>query len=229
MWTWIERAQAGDNDAIADLARRYGTPVFCYFQHHGMDRETAEDLTQGFFVKLASGQLLANLKPRVYRFRSFIKRTLSNMLVDVIRRAQADMRRPEGGLACLGNVLEEVPHLEPADGETPDDAFDREYARALLNAVIVRVGSECERDGLGIHFEMFAARYLENPPVGWVEIGMKHGLSGEAVRCRAETVRDRFRRALEQDIRTPDMSDAEFADEIQDLIRAFQSSRRRHW
>ena len=50
------------------------------------------------------------------------------MLIDLIRRAQADIRSPEGGLACLDRLLEEVGELPTAEGETPDDVFDREYA-----------------------------------------------------------------------------------------------------
>ncbi|MDM8007514.1 MAG: sigma-70 family RNA polymerase sigma factor [Phycisphaerae bacterium] len=229
MWSCIERAQGGDQAAITDLARRYGTPVFCYFRQHGMNPEAAKDLTQDLFLKLTRGQLFAKLRPRVYRFRSFLKRALSNMFIDAIRRAQVDIRWPEGGLACLDRVMEGAAQLEPAEGETPEEAFDREYGHTLLSAVIVRVGAECERDGLGVHFEIFAAKHLENPPLGWVEIGPKYGLSADAVRNRAKTVQDRFRKALEEEIRTPDMSDAEFAEEIADLIRAFGRAQRRRW
>lgn len=229
LWTRIERAQEGDQGAIGDLVRRYGTPVFCYFRAHGMERETAQDLTQDFFVKLASGQFFKHLKTRVFRFRSFLKRSLANMLFDFFRRMESDKRKPEGGLACLDHILEGAPDWEPGSGESPEAVLDREYALALLSAVILRVLSECEQDGLQDHFGCFANQFLTDPPLGWAEAGARYGLSAKTARERARTVQARFQKALIEEIRAPDMTEAEVADEIENLIQAFRRSPKRHW
>jgi DNA-directed RNA polymerase specialized sigma24 family protein len=230
MWTCIERAQGGDRAAIAELACRYGTPVFCYFRAHGVEREAAKDLTGDFFLKLASGQFLEHLKPRVFRFRSFLKRSLAHMMVDAVRRKDAEKRGGRGaGLACLDAILERAQHLEPAAGESPETVLDRECAFALLAAVILRVRCECEQDGLSGHFECFADRFLTDPPLSWTTVGAKCGLSADAARERARTVQARFEKTLVEEICEPGMTDADIDDEIGDLIRAFQRSPKRHW
>jgi len=88
--SWLEdpevvlmlRSQAGDQEAFAELQRRYGTRVFGYFCRQLKDRADAEDLTQEVFLRLYRSR--ERYQPRA-RFATWVFHITQNVARNALR------------------------------------------------------------------------------------------------------------------------------------------------
>ncbi|HWT24586.1 MAG TPA: RNA polymerase sigma factor [Solirubrobacteraceae bacterium] len=111
----VERAKAGDADALRFLYLRYADNVYGYVCSILRDEHDAEDVTQQVFAKLLGS--LCRYEPRTVPFSSWIMRVAHNAAIDHMRT-----RRPV--------PVDEVRGPEPAD-----DGSARENLRALCVAL----------------------------------------------------------------------------------------------
>ncbi len=80
-----ERSGAGDNDAFAELVRRYQNRVFRYLKRMVGSEEEARDLTQETFLRVYKALPKWNEQAL---FRSWLFRIASNAAIDELRRRQ---------------------------------------------------------------------------------------------------------------------------------------------
>jgi RNA polymerase sigma-70 factor (ECF subfamily) len=227
-WTNIRHAQGGDEaerrGAMATLVGGYWKPIYCFLRRRGRSDEEAKDLTQGFFQEVVLGRRWLEEADRAKgRFRSFLMVSLDHYARSVHRAGACRKRRPEKGLVPLeGAESFSVP--EPAHRFTPEEAFHRDWAAALLGQVIADVERQCRARGEATHWEMFAARVLRpildgSAPPPMADLCARLGVARAA---RASnmivTVKRRFRSSLENHVRPLVASDAAVAEEIDDLM-----------
>jgi RNA polymerase sigma factor (sigma-70 family) len=127
-WSLVFAAD-GSPDALNDLCARYWSPTYAYVRRCGVDRADAEDLTQAFFGRLLEHRDFAQADPRRGKFRSFLLGALKHFLSNERDRAQAKKRG--GGLE---HVSIDVAVAE--DALTPDQAFDKQWALAVIDAAM---------------------------------------------------------------------------------------------
>src|SRR5438552_4422270 len=84
--------------ALVSLCDGYWYPLYAYIRRRGYPAEQAQDLTQGFFIRVLEGRYLDRADPGKGRFRAFILTSLKFFLSDEADRDRAQQR---GG----GNVL----------------------------------------------------------------------------------------------------------------------------
>ncbi|MFT3829163.1 MAG: sigma-70 family RNA polymerase sigma factor [Opitutaceae bacterium] len=137
-WSLILEAGGGTEAAarasLEVLCQRYWYPVYCYLRQRGNSHHAAEDLAQGFFAHLLACDRLALADPRRGRFRTFVLTALAHYATGEWRRAHAARR---GGAAAPipfePLLADELGAGEPPSPElTPEAAFDRNWARALI-------------------------------------------------------------------------------------------------
>ena len=230
-WTEIFDARSADEprrrEALEHLLRRYWKPVYCYLRCKGYDRETAKDLTQGFFCEVVLGRGLIEKADRAKgRFRTFLLTALGRYTADVRRIEKAKRRTPEGGLVRLEGIdgLKVPGHLH---GATPNEAFEYAWASSLLDHVLAEVAGKCRQRGSATHWEVFRERVLqpimenaESPPLG--RLCEKYGIPKKAkAATMLFTVKRNFRTVLRRHVRQFVASDAEVDDEISHLMRIF--------
>jgi RNA polymerase sigma-70 factor (ECF subfamily) len=80
----VERAQAGDGDAVGELYQRHAPAIFRYLYARVSERATAEDLTGAVFVKMVEG--LPGYEARGKPFVIWLYRIAYARLVDHYRR-----------------------------------------------------------------------------------------------------------------------------------------------
>lgn len=127
---WSLLRQAGHRDRCAEildyLGRNYWKPVYTYIRRRGFKHQDAKDLTQECFVRLASGETLGEAKGQS-RFRNWMRAVAGHVIVDH-RRIEFSLKR--GGRRVVElDALREPVEIEAAG--TPDEAFDREWLRAV--------------------------------------------------------------------------------------------------
>jgi RNA polymerase sigma-70 factor (ECF subfamily) len=162
------------------LAKQYWSPVFHYAQ--ALSRADAEDLTQQFFAMLLARRDLEKLAPERGSFRGFLKTALRNFVTSAARAA---------------SLRSTVPLPEEADLRSPEQAFDREWARGILADAVARL----RKESAPATFEIFREYCLEESGASYADLARRHKVSEDDVRNRLRESRQRMRDILEDLLR----------------------------
>jgi len=230
-WSVVLGARRGadaqaSRSALETLIGAYWRPIYGAFRRRGLEREDAADACQEFFARLLERDDLAHVDPARGRFRSWLFAAVEHFLTGEWRRAGAQKRGGGRAPRSLDAALLER-GLVPEDGETPERAFARDFARALLERTLARLAADYDAAGRGELFEALRAG-LADAGVGptqetQAEIGARLGLSDGAVKVAAYRLRRRYAELLRAEIAEtlPAPADSEAVeDEIRGLFEA---------
>ena len=211
--------------ALEELCRTYWYPLYAYIRHRGYTKEDAEYLTQAFFVRFLQRNYLEGLASERGRFRAFLLAALKHFLANEWDKAQ---RQKRGG---------GVPHLsldwQSADSQfqvaatnelTPDQAFDREWAVALLSKVIELLRSENCLGSKQTQFERLKVFLTTGKgEASYSDAARDLGLEETAVRVAVHRLRKRYRQLLRTEILNTLADPAQVDEELRGLFSAFNA------
>lgn len=220
MWSAI-RAAGSETEAIAGLerlARAYWRPLYVFVRQRGSAHEAAADQVQGFFEHLISHETLADVRRGEVRFRSFLLRCFTNWLSNQ-HRDQTRQKRG-GGVAPLAISEVDPGDTSLADGRSPDQTYDRRWARALVDQVLVQIDAENAERERGDFLQAVRQRVFASDGIApdWEALAEEHGMSHGAVRKAATDMRRRFGVLLREEVRQVVSNDAEVDDELRYLV-----------
>jgi RNA polymerase sigma-70 factor (ECF subfamily) len=157
-WTVVLAAGGGStpqsDHALEELCGTYWFPLYAYVRRRGSSKEDAEDLTQQFFARFLEKNYLNGLDAGRGRFRAFLLAALKHFMANEWDRARAQKRG--GGAVHLSldwQTADTQFQIASASETSPDKAFDREWAVALLGKVIERLAAESAAGGSAAQFE----------------------------------------------------------------------------
>ena len=226
-WTVVraagQRHTPQADHALEELCRTYWFPLYAFVRRRGHAKADAEDLTQTFFARFLEKNYLAGLSAEHGRFRAFLLASVKHFLANEWDRSQTQKRG--GGAAHLSLDWEtaDTKFQVAATAEpSPDRAFDREWALALLSKVIERLQQECEAEGRGKLFaqlKMFlTAGKAESAQA---EVARSLDMEEGAARVAIHRLRKRYRELLRDEI-AQTLSDPAMVElEMQALFGAF--------
>ena len=209
------------DEALATLCETYWYPLYAFLRSRHYSAEDAQDLTQAFFARLLEKQTIRQADPARGRFRSFLLVSLKNFAANERDRAIATKRG--GGVPTLSLEFETAEgrfQMEPPSGDdTPERAFDRHWAFALLDRVMSRLHAETGRSGNPSQFDRLKA-YLtgDQPQMSYAETASALGTSEGAVKVAVHRLRRRFRDLVRDEIAQTLSSPEEIDDELQHLF-----------
>jgi RNA polymerase sigma factor (sigma-70 family) len=204
----------GARDALEALCRTYWYPLYAYARRRGQDRQSAEDLTQGFFALLLERGSVADADPQRGRFRTFLLTAFQRFAANEHERATAAKRG--GGAKPLPLDFDEGESRfsrEPAHDLTPEREYERRFALALLARVLDRVRVERPQDA---DLLPYVGGVGDARP--YAEIAARRGASEDAVKVAVHRLRKRYRECLRTEIRETVAEDADVDDEIRHLL-----------
>ncbi len=216
-WSVVLAAGQSDSgearEALDQLCRLYWRPIYCFVRHRGYKAEDARDLTQEFFARLLSKNSLANVAPSKGRFRTFLLAALKHYLANEWDKATSK-KRGGGRVFVPLDAAVASSGAEPADNETAEVIFDREWALALLAQVMGRLREEYARDGKADLFERLKATLVgARTELPYAAIGPGLGMTEGAVKVAVHRLRQRYRQLLREEIAhtlsRPDQADEE--------------------
>lgn len=223
---WSVVLRAGGDDvptarlALEALCKQVWYPLYGYVRRRGYGPEDSQDLVQGFFARLFESGDLANVSPARGRLRSFLLAALKHHIANHRRGTQALKRG--GGVQVVSIDLTDAEgrfSAEPADLDTPDRAFDRRWAQALLERVLATLGDEFRAAGRRELFLLLEPSLGGEPP-DHIKVAERLGMSHGAVKVAAHRLRRRYgdllRREIAQTLDRPE----DVEDEIQNLFEA---------
>jgi RNA polymerase sigma factor (sigma-70 family) len=225
---WSVVLSAGRNDttraraALEQLCRCYWHPLYVYVRGAGYSREEAEDLTQEFFARLLAHNAVARADPARGRFRSFLLASLKHFLVNEWEKARARKRGGGAQLLPLEFDTAETRYAQPvAPGDTPDRAYDRQWALALLEVVLGRLRREYREAGReGMFEDLKDTLGGGRSEIPYRELGLRMGLSEGAVKVAAHRLRQRYRELLREEIANTVAGPEEVEEELKHLFAA---------
>ena len=209
--------------ALEELCRAYWFPLYAYVRRHGHSKEDAEDLTQAFFARFLGKNYLAGLSAERGRFRAFLLASLKHFLANEWDKSQCQKRG--GGVPHLSldwQTADTQFQVAATAGPSPDKAFDREWAMALLARVIERLNAECAADGRAKQFEQLKAFLtVDRDERSYADAARALGMDEVAARVAVHRLRKRYRQLLRDEI-AQTLSDAAMVDEeMRALFGAF--------
>jgi len=227
-WTLVLAAgtdQTGDTGpasrALAELCRAYWPPLYAHARRRGLPPVDAEDSVQGFFDRLLRLESLSTARRERGRFRSWLLGCFNHYLADLHDHDRAQ-KRGARLQASLDTEAHEAAFASAASPHlSPDHAFDRAWALALLATVTTRLRDEYQGAGRASHFEMLspalAGRDADTPHSA---IAQKLGLSEPAVRVALHRMRQRYRQLLRDEVSQTVATPGDIDAEIRHLLAA---------
>ena len=209
--------------ALEELCHTYWFPLYAYVRRHGRTKEDAEDLTQAFFARLLEKNFLATMDSQKGKFRAYLLASLKHFLANERDKVQTQKRG--GGnipLSLDWQTADTQFQIAATNKPSPDKAFDREWALALLAKVIQRLQDACAADGKATLFEQLKvfltagkAESAQREVAG--VLGMEEG----AVRVAIHRLRKQYRQFLRDEIANTLANPAMVDEEMRALFGAF--------
>lgn len=226
-WTVVLAAGARTSpqsaSALDELCRVYWFPLYAYIRRRGHAKADAEDLTQAFFARFLEKNYLDGLSAERGKFRAFLLAALKHFLANEWDKTQRIKRG--------GHVSHFPLDLQSADTQfqvadalaaSPDRAFDREWAVALLAHVIERLRAECAAEGRAEQFDAIKI-FLTAGKGALPHAAVAHSLGMEetAVRVAVHRMRKRYRQLLRDEVAQTLSDPAQVDEEMRALFGAF--------
>ena len=219
-WSIVLRARgepAEARAALEQLCRTYRPPVLAFVLRRGYAPDAAEDLTQAFFARFLERAWHSSADPGRGRFRSFLLTALKRFLIDSYAEAAALKRG--GGIRF--EPLDDDTGCAGAAGETPDAAFEREWAHAVLMAALARLRHEAEQAGKLELFRRLGEFLVERPDEA------EYARAAEDLHLRRNTLAvavHRMRHRLRDLVREELMETTSNRTELEDELRTLRGS-----
>lgn len=223
---WSIVLAAGGNtadarEALARLCQLYWFPLFACIRRWGHSPDEAKDLTQEFFARLLQRRDLASVDPSRGRFRSFLLASLKHFLLNEQDRERALKRGGRHTVIPLdGDTGREPLSVEPADADTPETVFERQWAVTLLNRVLARLRAEYVARGRAATIDVLQGFLTgQGTEATYGDAGRALGLSEGAVKVAVHRMRRRFGELLRAEIADTVLDAADIDAEIRYLFQ----------
>jgi RNA polymerase sigma-70 factor (ECF subfamily) len=221
---------SGSSEALALLCERYWYPIYALVRGMRHDPDTAQDLTQGFFVHLLETRALKVATPERGRFRAFLKTSLRHYLSNERHRLHALKRG--GGIPHVSldfGAAENRFRCEPAHGDTPEILFEKAWAWTILGRALERLRADANRSPESrvrfVHLEPFLAGPCATAP-SYLRVAAELHMSESAVKVAVHRLRGRFGEELRAEIAETVDDPGQVEEEIRYLLSVVRPSRR---
>jgi RNA polymerase sigma-70 factor (ECF subfamily) len=226
-WTVVlaagQRHTPQSDRALEELCRAYWFPLYAYVRRRGHSKQDAEDSVQAFFARFLEKNYLTNLSAERGRFRSFLLASLKHFLINEWKKSQRLKRG--GGEKLLSLDWESADNkfqVAATNEPSPDKAFDREWALALLAKVIGRLQTEFENNGKGRLFEQLKIFLTAGKgALPHADAAKNLGMDETAVRVAVHRLRKHYRFLLREEISQTLTDAADVDEEMRALFGAF--------
>lgn len=228
-WTVVlsagQKSSPDAHRALEELCNAYWFPLYAYVRRRGHSRENAEDLTQAFFTRFLEKNYLEGLSAERGKFRAFLLASLKHFLANEWDRSQ---RQKRGGtathLSLDWKTADTQFQIADATASSPEKAFDREWAVALLAQVIERLRAECAAEGRARQFdELKIFLTAGKGTVPHAEAARTLKIEEGAVRVAVHRLRKRYRQLLRDEIAQTLSDPMQVDEEMRALFGAFSS------
>ncbi len=201
-WSIVAAVRSGGDGtaaqkALNELCRAYWYPLYAFARGRGLPPEDAADRTQDFFASVLRADLFAQADPALGRLRTFLLTAFKHDLIDHHRRRCAARRGGGLELVPLHEAEQRLLAELTTPPLTPDEAWDRRWAIALLDEAMEQVRNDFVAGGKAALFESLRPlidKAADNS--AYDALCSLHGITRVAARQSVHRLRVRFRDSL---------------------------------
>jgi RNA polymerase sigma factor (sigma-70 family) len=211
--------EALGSDDAAERARAFDAMVSIYWRplykyaRIAHRRDDAEDRTQSFLVHVLEKNALASYDAGKASFRTFLRLLFDRHLANEMK-AEQRLKRGGGAASLPFDDAEAELAREHDRGGSPEEYFQREWARSVFSVAVERLRADAREDD----FALFQAYDLDDARVSYRELGARFGMSETTVTNRLAAMRRKFREHVLDVLRDATASDREFRSEVRALL-----------
>jgi RNA polymerase sigma factor (sigma-70 family) len=194
-WSIFEDVGSPDRaEARAALNRfivGYWRPIYGFLRAKTRSHETAEELTQEFFLKLLEHNWLQRADASRGRFRSYLLTILTRFVADHRGQRLPKQAHFDTSLVPVSVLMrDDGKSFEPRQDESPEQEFMRRWAKSLVEEVTGELETWCRSQGRPDLYGIFKAQHFPTTETD------KPTQQTIAAACRCS--RDQVRYALKQ-------------------------------
>jgi RNA polymerase sigma-70 factor (ECF subfamily) len=196
--------------ALANLCLRYWFPIYAFIRRRGTPEATAQDLTQAFFARIVE-KPLARADPQKGSFRSYLRETCRNFLIDRWKQGSTDILN--GPVVSLGA-------LEPPAPD-PEEEFDLDWAFAVLTNALGAVRDRYEDRGKAALFDRlrpYLPLHDAEPPRPQAKAAAELGMDVGAFKKALYDLRAVFAKEVRKEVARTLSDPSTVEEEIQNLL-----------
>jgi len=231
-WSFVLKAQGRHDESTTRklcfeyLVARYWRPVFVLIRKMGHSEADAEDLTQGYFAVFIEKNYLDQVSRERGRLRNFICSSVKHFLSNWHDYEKAGKRHPTGKLLSLDmGADEEAGQLPiPSDTDTPEEAYHREWARAVMKHALAEMARTCSEEGRPYYWEVFRRHVSECAEFGdpsYEKTAAELKWDVDKVRRTLHQARRKFSSVVRGVLRASEQTEDDVDDELNDLRNYF--------
>jgi RNA polymerase sigma factor (sigma-70 family) len=223
-WSLILRAAGGDDAeaqlAMALLCEAYWYPVYAFVRRQGHSAADAEDLTQGYFARFLEKGFVREVRPEHGRFRAFLLVSVRNFLHNERDRVRALKRGGGRRLVSLdAAAAERTYEHQVADRTTPEDLFERSWARTVFDRALDQLDRRADRQGRGARVARLRPFLIGAQARGaYAEVAAEWDVGESAVRAAVHRLRKDFAGLLREEVARTVSRRAEVDDEVRHVL-----------
>lgn len=204
-WTQILSATT-DPEIHTQLILRYWSPIYSFLRSRGLSSDEAIETTQNFVCdRLIQPVLFKHANPLKGKFRTFIIRALKNYMHDQYRKENPRNKPNQISLNIVN--IDQLDAAEPDHKQSPEKAFDQEWARTIFNQSLKRLEKSCAKQNQQVHWQAFILAHPEvfSPGISKRptndQIAQKIGARDAThVSMLLNTIRRKYRKLLEETV-----------------------------
>ena len=209
-------------NALQQLCHTYWYPLYAFIRRRGYSAETAQDLTQEFFVRLLEKDSLAAADRNRGKFRTFLLAALKNFLSHESEKERAAKRG--GDRVHLSLYLEEgeARYLaEPIEAMTPEKLYEKRWATTVIEQALQALRTEYQQAGNRPLFDRLKDHLWGDRSASYADIAKAFDMNEGSVKAAAFRLRKRFAQALRDVISNTAHSPEAVEEELKALVEAF--------
>jgi RNA polymerase sigma factor (sigma-70 family) len=205
--------RGGDARALETLASIYWRPVYSYLRlRWRRPHEEAADLAQEFFADVVEKEILTRFDPARARLRTFLRACVDGLVSNHDRAAARRKRTFD-----FESIREEI--FESKVAGSPEELFEKEWARAVFATALSRLRDECAKSGKSAHYALLERYHLAGERKTYAELASESGIPVTDVTNRLSRTRRELRRIVLGVLRESTGSEEELREEARALFR----------
>jgi DNA-directed RNA polymerase specialized sigma24 family protein len=204
--------------AREQLCLRYWRPLYFYARARGQKAADAEDLVQGFLIRMMEGDRFLAADRSRGRFRSYLLTAFQHFMTEEWRREGAQKRGGGESLISLDfdDIEERVKQL-PAE-EPPELVFDRAWAKTLVAESMQALEEKWAGGDRAPVFAALKPHLALSSAESLVSIAERLGRKESTLRMSLKRIREDYRLLIREHVAATLLPDSDLNEEIRYLI-----------
>lgn len=204
------------------LCEAYWYPLYAYLRRKGYSAEDCQDLVQSFFEALIEKNFLKVVSPEKGRFRWFLMDAISKFAANW-NTAQSAQKRGGGQniLSLDFQAGESRFQIEPADHQTPEKIFERQWAIRVIHLALESLQQAYYVDGKKRMFDQLQTYLIpESRLPTYAETATELGLTETAIKVAIHRLRQKFSRAVRDVVLQTIEDPNDLEEEVNSLLKS---------